>query len=55
MECELDFDLPGGDSFYDVTQTFSDAAQGKSLRASQSHLVHLATARSASWGTYHGG
>ena len=29
MDCQVDTDLPGGDSFYDVTQMFDDAAAGK--------------------------
>lgn len=29
-----DMGLPGGDSFYDVTQTFTDAAAGKALHDS---------------------
>ena len=51
MDCQGEMCLPGGDNFYDVTQMFADAAQGKPSHDSLCRLVHLGAARYAFWGT----
>ncbi|KAG9318063.1 hypothetical protein JVU11DRAFT_127 [Chiua virens] len=38
MEYQVDFSLPGGDSFYDVTQMFADAAAGRPSHNSYTSL-----------------
>ena len=52
MDYEVDFGLPGGDNFYDVTQMFADAAAGKTpTRRSPCLLIHVGAKRYAFWGT----